>query len=57
MRISGGLSPLGLHILDRLVLKAVAGPFVFGVLIFTLIFVAGDLLFQAARLIDRKSVV
>ena len=51
MRISGGLSPLGLHILDRLVLKAVAGPFVFGVLIFTLIFVAGDLLFQAARLI------
>ena len=56
MRISGGLSPLGLHILDRLVLKAVAGPFVFGVLIFTLIFVAGDLLFQAARLIIEQGV-
>ena len=31
-----------LHILDRLILNAVAGPFVFGVLIFTLIFVAGN---------------
>jgi lipopolysaccharide export system permease protein len=33
-----------------------AGPFVFGILIFTLIFVAGDLLFQAAKLIIEKGV-
>jgi lipopolysaccharide export system permease protein len=33
-----------------------AGPFVFGILIFTLIFVAGDLLFQAAKLIIEKGI-
>jgi lipopolysaccharide export system permease protein len=32
------------------------GPFVFGILIFTLIFVAGDLLFQAAKLIIERGV-
>jgi lipopolysaccharide export system permease protein len=46
----------GLRTLDRLVLREVAGPFVFGVLIFTMIFVAGDLLFQAARLIIERGV-
>jgi lipopolysaccharide export system permease protein len=46
----------GLRTLDRLVLREVAGPFVFGILIFTLIFVAGDLLFQAARLIIERGV-
>jgi lipopolysaccharide export system permease protein len=46
----------GLRTLDRLVLKEVAGPFVFGILIFTMIFVAGDLLFQAARLIIERGV-
>ena len=46
----------GLRILDRFILKEVAGPFVFGILIFTLIFVAGDLLFQAAKLIIEKGV-
>ena len=45
-----------LPLLDRLILNAAAGPFVFGVLIFTLIFVAGDLLFQAARLIIEQGV-
>jgi lipopolysaccharide export system permease protein len=46
----------GLRTLDRLILKEVAGPFVFGILIFTMIFVAGDLLFQAARLIIERGV-
>ncbi|NLL37663.1 MAG: YjgP/YjgQ family permease [Fretibacterium sp.] len=45
-----------LRLLDRLILGAMAGPFVFGVLIFTLIFVAGDLLFEAARLIIERNV-
>ncbi|MDR1874460.1 MAG: LPS export ABC transporter permease LptG [Synergistaceae bacterium] len=44
----------GLRILDRLILGEMAGPFVFGILIFTMIFVAGDLLFQAARLIIER---
>ena len=56
MKTLGALPPPGPHILDRLVLRAVAGPFVFGVLIFTLIFVAGDLFFQAARLIIEQGV-
>jgi lipopolysaccharide export system permease protein len=37
-------------------LKEIAGPFVFGVLIFTMIFVAGDLLFQAAQMIIEHGV-
>ena len=45
-----------MRLLDRLVLGATAGPFLFGVLIFTLIFVAGDLLFQAARLVIEQGV-
>lgn len=46
----------GLRILDRFVLGEMAGPFVFGIFIFTMIFVAGDLLFQAARLIIEQGV-
>jgi len=46
----------GLRILDRLILGEMAGPFVFGILIFTMIFVAGDLLFQAAKLIIERGV-
>ena len=46
----------GLRILDHLILGEMAGPFVFGVLIFTMVFVAGDLLFQAAKLIIEHSV-
>ena len=46
----------GLRILDRFVLGEMAGPFVFGILIFTMIFVAGDLLFQAAKLIIEDGV-
>ena len=46
----------GFRILDRLILSEMAGPFVFGILIFTMIFVAGDLLFQAARLIIERGV-
>lgn len=46
----------GLRILDRFVLREMAGPFVFGMLCFTLIFVAGDLLFQAAQLIIERGV-
>jgi lipopolysaccharide export system permease protein len=42
--------------LDRFVLGEIAGPFVFGVLIFTMIFVAGDLLFQAAKLIIERGI-
>ena len=48
--------PLRPRLSDRLILGATAGPFLFGILIFTLIFVAGDLLFQAARLIIERGV-
>ena len=43
-------------LLNKLILGACAGPFIFGILIFVLIFVAGDLLFQAARLIIEQGV-
>ncbi|MBR1438841.1 MAG: LptF/LptG family permease [Synergistaceae bacterium] len=43
-------------LLNKLILGACAGPFFFGILIFVLIFVAGDLLFQAARLIIEQGV-
>lgn len=56
MKNAQTISLPGLHILDRLILRATGGPFIFGVLIFTLIFVAGDLLFQAARLIIEHGV-
>ncbi|GHV45123.1 LPS export ABC transporter permease LptG [Synergistales bacterium] len=46
----------GFNILDRMILMEVAGPFVFGILIFTMIFVAGDLLFQAARLVIERGI-
>ena len=46
----------GLRILDRLILKELAGPFVFGMMIFTMILVAGDLLFQAAKLVIERGV-
>ncbi|MBQ3403054.1 MAG: LptF/LptG family permease [Synergistaceae bacterium] len=44
------------RLLNKLILGACAGPFFFGILIFVLIFVAGDLLFQAARLIIEQGV-
>jgi lipopolysaccharide export system permease protein len=54
---SFGSKPLpGLRILDRFILSEIAGPFVFGVLIFTMIFVTADLLFQAAKLIIERGV-
>ena len=43
-------------LLNKLVLGACASPFLFGILIFVLIFVAGDLLFQAAKLIIEQGV-
>ena len=43
-------------LLNKLILGACAGPFLFGILIFVLIFVAGDLLFQAAKLIIEQGV-
>ncbi len=43
-------------LLNKLILGACAGPFMFGILIFVLIFVAGDLLFQAAKLIIEQGV-
>ena len=43
-------------ILDKLILNEVGKPFVFGVLIFTMIFVSADLLFQAARLMIQKGI-
>ncbi len=43
-------------LLNKLVLGSCAGPFVFGILIFVLIFVAGDLLFQAAKLIIEQGI-
>ena len=43
-------------LLNKLILGSCSGPFVFGILIFVLIFVAGDLLFQAAKLIIEQGV-
>ena len=43
-------------LLNKLIIGSCAGPFVFGILIFVLIFVAGDLLFQAAKLIIEQGV-
>ncbi|MBQ4430022.1 MAG: LptF/LptG family permease [Synergistaceae bacterium] len=45
-----------MKLLNKLILGACAGPFFFGILIFILIFVAGDLLFQAAKLIIEQGV-
>ncbi|MBQ3458299.1 MAG: LptF/LptG family permease [Synergistaceae bacterium] len=42
------------NLLNKLILGSCAGPFFFGILIFVLIFVAGDLLFQAAKLIIEQ---
>ena len=43
-------------ILDKLILNEIAKPFVAGILIFTLIFVSADLLFQAARLMIQRGI-
>jgi lipopolysaccharide export system permease protein len=43
-------------ILDRLILKEIGRPFVFGILIFTIIFISADLLFQAARLMIQRGI-
>ncbi len=43
-------------LLNKLILKSCAGPFVFGIMIFVLIFVAGDLMFQAVKLIIEQGV-
>ena len=43
-------------LLNKLILGSCSGPFMFGILIFVLIFVAGDLLFQAAKLIIEQGV-
>lgn len=43
-------------LLNKLILGSCASPFLFGILIFVLIFVAGDLLFQAAKLIIEQGV-
>ena len=44
------------RILDKLILIEIGRPFVFGILIFTMIFVSADLLFQAARLMIQKGI-
>ncbi|MCL2010002.1 MAG: LptF/LptG family permease [Synergistaceae bacterium] len=46
----------GLRILDYFIVKEMAGPFVFGMMIFTMILVAGDLLFEAAKLVIERGV-
>ncbi|MBQ9433742.1 MAG: LptF/LptG family permease [Synergistaceae bacterium] len=43
-------------LLNKLILGSCTGPFVFGILIFVLIFVAGDLLFQAAKLVIEQGI-
>jgi lipopolysaccharide export system permease protein len=43
-------------ILDRFIWKEMAGSFVFGVMAFTMVFVAGDLLFQIASMIIEKGI-
>ena len=47
---------VGGKILDRYILNELSGSFVFGIMAFTVIFIAGDLLFQAANLIIEKGV-
>ncbi len=44
------------RILDRFIMKELLGPFLFGVMAFTLIMVAGGLLFKLADLIIEKGV-
>ncbi len=46
----------GMKILDGYIIRELAGSFVFGIMAFTIIFIAGDLLFQAANLIIEKGV-
>ncbi|MCL1940358.1 MAG: LptF/LptG family permease [Synergistaceae bacterium] len=43
-------------ILDKLILNEIAKPFAAGILIFTMIFISADLLFQAARLMIQKGI-
>ena len=43
-------------ILDKLILNEIAKPFGAGILIFTMIFVSADLLFQAARLMIQRGI-
>ena len=43
-------------LINKLILNSCASPFLFGIVIFVLIFVAGDLLFQAAKLIIEKGI-
>lgn len=43
-------------LLDRYILKELSGSFMFGVTAFTIVFVAGDLLFEAANLMIEKGI-
>ncbi|MEA3507825.1 MAG: LptF/LptG family permease [Synergistota bacterium] len=47
---------LSLGLLDRYVICEMANPFLFGVMAFTVLLIAGDLLFQLANLIIEKNV-
>lgn len=49
-------SPFKVRVLDRFVLNELKGPFFFGLMAFTIILVAGGLLFQMADLIIEKGV-
>jgi lipopolysaccharide export system permease protein len=46
----------GWRLLDRFILSELAGPFALGVFSFTMIFVTGDLLVQAAKLIIERGI-
>ena len=48
--------PKKFGLLDRYVLKELSSSFLFGVTAFTMVFVAGDLLFQAANLMIEKGI-
>ena len=56
MRIKFSPAFPSLRILDRFIIKEIAGPFVFGMMIFTMILVAGDLLFEAAKLVIERGI-
>jgi lipopolysaccharide export system permease protein len=49
-------SPVCLSILDRFILGQVLSPFLFGIMSFTVILVAGDLLFRLANLVIQNGV-
>ncbi len=54
--MSSRVRPLGGRLLDRLVLREMAEPFLFGIGAFTILLVAGNLLFRIADLVIQRGI-